>query len=79
MIRGRVLLMYAPYLPLRERLTVKGWVLVPAVALDEADAVSPCTALAAGGLARLYESVATTAPVGPHASGGVRRSRSMGE
>lgn len=43
---------------------MNGWVLVPAVALDEADAVSPCAALAAGGLARLYELDGHHGPLG---------------
>jgi hypothetical protein len=49
-----ILLMYAPYLPLRERIDVNGWALVPVAELDQAEAVSDFAQTAAAGLARLY-------------------------
>lgn len=47
-------MMYAPYLPLRERLTVDGWIVVPAPDLGEDDVAGAFAATAAAGLARLY-------------------------
>lgn len=49
-----VLVMYAPYLPLRNRADINGWALVPVAELDEAEGVSEFAAVAAAGLARLY-------------------------
>jgi hypothetical protein len=47
-------MMYAPCLPLRKRLTVGGWIAVPAAELGEDDVASPFAATAAAGLVRLY-------------------------
>jgi hypothetical protein len=49
-----VLLMYAPYLPLRERLDINGWALVPAAECEHGELARDFAAVAAAGLARLY-------------------------
>lgn len=48
------LLMYAPYLPLRERIDVNGWAVVPANKLEEANSASDFARVAAAGLVSLY-------------------------
>jgi hypothetical protein len=45
-------MMYAPYLPLRERIKVNGWVVLPVAELDEAEYASERPKGAAPGLAR---------------------------
>src|SRR3954453_11795630 len=47
-------IMYAPYLPLRERHEIDGWALVPAAGLRESDVANELAARAATGLSRLY-------------------------
>ena len=47
--------MYAPYLPLRERLEVDGWALVPVAERGNADYVSDFAETAAHGLVKLYD------------------------
>ena len=47
-------MMYAPYLPLRERATVNGWVVLPVEELDDAEYASELAKAGAPGLAELY-------------------------
>jgi hypothetical protein len=50
----RMFMMYAPYLPLRERASVNGWVVLPIAELDEAEYASERAQAGAPGLAMLY-------------------------
>lgn len=49
-----VWMMYAPYLPMRERHEIDGWVLVPAADLGDGDVANELAAKVAPGLVRLY-------------------------
>jgi hypothetical protein len=62
-----VLLMYAPYLPLREPLDVDGWRLVPVGELDNAESISDFAIAAAKGLAALYSASDNDAVTGAFA------------
>lgn len=62
-----VVLMYAPYLPLREPLVVDGWQLVPVGELDDAESISAFAIAAAKGLAALYSASDNDAVTGTFA------------
>src|SRR3954454_7149470 len=47
-------LLYAPYLPLRDRTTIAGWEFIAVADVTDEEWASPETAILAAGLARLY-------------------------